>query len=370
MKYNLLKDIAEITMGQSPDSLSYNNVKRGLPFYQGNADFGELYPIAKTWCDAPKKTAKKNDILISVRAPIGAINYTSEFCCIGRGLAAITVEDDIDRNYIYYFLKAKNSELINQGTGSTFKAIGRPVLEMLKVPAISEKQKILIIKSMDFLVDIIKLRKKELILLDELIKARFIEMFGEPVNNDKGWVKDSVERLCREIYGGGTPSKSHPEYYEGGKIPWITSKDMKTDILIDSQIHINEDGVANSTARIVPKNSVIMVIRSGILKHTLPVAINAVPVTVNQDLKVFVAGNRIVTKFLAYQFKMMERDILSGVRAVTADNIEFDALKRRELIVPPIELQQEFADFVEQVDKSRFDIKKSIIELEREVVYD
>ena len=370
MKYNLLKDIAEINMGQSPDSLSYNNVKRGLPFYQGNADFGELYPIAKTWCDAPKKTAKKNDILISVRAPIGAINYTSELCCIGRGLAAITVEDDIDRNYIYYFLKAINSELINQGTGSTFKAIGRPVLEMLKVPAISEKQKILIIKSMDFLVDIIKLRKKELILLDELIKARFIEMFGEPVNNDKGWVKDSVERLCREIYGGGTPSKSHPEYYEGGEIPWITSKDMKTDILIDSQIHINEDGVANSTARIVPKNSVIMVIRSGILKHTLPVAINAVPVTVNQDLKVFVAGNRIVTKFLAYQFKMMERDILSGVRAVTADNIELDALKRRELIVPPIELQQEFADFVEQVDKSRFDIKKSIIELEREVVYD
>lgn len=195
-------------------------------------------------------------------------------------------------------------------------------------------------------------------------------MFGEPVNNDKGWVKDSVERLCREIYGGGTPSKSHPEYYEGGKIPWITSKDMKTDILIDSQIHINEDGVANSTARIVPKNSVIMVIRSGILKHTLPVAINAVPVTVNQDLKVFVAGNRIVTKFLAYQFKMMERDILLGVRAVTADNIEFDALKRRELIVPPIELQQEFADFVEQVDKSRFDIKKSITEIEREVVYD
>ena len=370
MKYNLLKDIAEITMGQSPDSLSYNNVKRGLPFYQGNADFGELYPIAKTWCDAPKKTAKKNDILISVRAPIGAINYTSELCCIGRGLAAITVEDDIDRNYIYYFLKAKNSELINQGTGSTFKAIGRPVLEMLKVPAISEKQKILIIKSIDFLVDIIKLRKKELILLDELIKARFIEMFGEPVNNDKGWVKDSVERLCREIYGGGTPSKSHPEYYEGGEIPWITSKDMKTDILIDSQIHINEDGVENSTARIVPKNSVIMVIRSGILKHTLPIAINAVPITVNQDLKVFIPGNRIVTKFLAYQFKMMERNILSGVRAVTADNIEFDALKRRELIVPPIELQQEFADFVQQVDKSRFDIKKSIIELEREVVYD
>lgn len=270
-----------------------------------------------------------------------------------------------DANYKYLYYALKNAKIPNTGYNRHFKW-----LKQISISYPEHEKQSMIVEILDKLEDSIDNYNTILGLLDKLVKARFIEMFGEPVNNDKVWVKDSVERLCKEIYGGGTPSKSHPEYYEGGKIPWITSKDMKTDILIDSQIHINEDGVANSTARIVPKNSVIMVIRSGILKHTLPVAINAVPVTVNQDLKVFVAGNRIVTKFLAYQFKMMERDILSGVRAVTADNIEFDALKRRELIVPPIELQQEFADFVEQVDKSRFDIKKSIIELEREVVYD
>ena len=270
-----------------------------------------------------------------------------------------------DANYKYLYYALKNAKIPNTGYNRHFKW-----LKQISISYPEHEKQSMIVEILDKLEDSIDNYNTILGLLDKLVKARFIEMFGEPVNNDKVWVKDSVERLCREIYGGGTPSKSHPEYYEGGKIPWITSKDMKTDILIDSQIHINEDGVANSTARIVPKNSVIMVIRSGILKHTLPVAINAVPVTVNQDLKVFVAGNRIVTKFLAYQFKMMERDILSGVRAVTADNIEFDALKRRELIVPPIELRQEFADFVEQVDKSRFDIKKSIIELEREVVYD
>lgn len=268
-------------------------------------------------------------------------------------------------NYKYLYYALKNAKIPNTGYNRHFKW-----LKQISISYPEYQKQSMIVEILDKLEDSIDNYNTILGLLDKLVKARFIEMFGEPVNNDKVWAKDSVERLCREIYGGGTPSKSHPEYYEGGKIPWITSKDMKTDILIDSQIHINEDGVANSTARIVPKNSVIMVIRSGILKHTLPVAINAVPVTVNQDLKVFVAGNRIVTKFLAYQFKMMERDILSGVRAVTADNIEFDALKRRELIVPPIELQQEFADFVRQVDKSRFDIKKSIIELEREVVYD
>ena len=128
---------------------------------------------------------------------------------------------------------------------------------------------------------------------------------------------------------------------------------MKTDVITDSQIYINQLGVDNSTARMVPANSVIMVIRSGILKHTLPVAINAVPVTVNQDLKVFVPNEKILTRFMAIQFKMQESDILSGVRAVTADNIEFNSLKQRGLIIPPIEKQQEYVDFLEQVDKSK-----------------
>ena len=137
---------------------------------------------------------------------------------------------------------------------------------------------------------------------------------------------------------------------------------MKTDVLTDSQIKINQLGVDNSTAKMVPVNSVIMVIRSGILKHTLPVAINAVPITVNQDLKVFIPNERVLTSFLAVQFKMHEKDILTGVRAVTADNIEFNSLKQRELIVPPIELQQEYVSFLEQVDKSKFAVQKALNE--------
>ena len=137
---------------------------------------------------------------------------------------------------------------------------------------------------------------------------------------------------------------------------------MKTDVLTESQIYINQLGVDNSTARMVPVNSVIMVIRSGILKHTLPVAINAVPITVNQDLKVFVPGERILTRFFAMQFKMHEKDILTGVRAVTADNIEFDSLKRRQIIVPPIDIQKDYVLFLEQVDKSKVVVQKALDE--------
>lgn len=136
---------------------------------------------------------------------------------------------------------------------------------------------------------------------------------------------------------------------------------MKTDILYDSQIHINQLGVNNSTAKLVPVGSVIMVIRSGILKHTLPVAINAVPITVNQDLKVFIPGVDVRAMFLMYQFKLLEKDILSGVRAVTADNIEFNSLKQREIAIPPMDLQNEFVAFIEQTDKLKFDAQNSIV---------
>ena len=90
MKYVTLKDVCTINMGQSPDSDSYNDNGEGVPFFQGNADFGERYPVTRKWCSAPTKMAAPEDILISVRAPIGAMNYAKEECCIGRGLAALT----------------------------------------------------------------------------------------------------------------------------------------------------------------------------------------------------------------------------------------------------------------------------------------
>ena len=217
----------------------------------------------------------------------------------------------------------------------------------------STENQVTIVKQLDLISKTITWYKKQIENLDVLVRSRFVEMFGDAIQNDKGWKTDTVDNLCKDICGGGTPSKAHPEYYEDGDIPWVSSKDMKTDVLIDSQIKINQLGIDNSMAKIVPTNSVIMVIRSGILKHTLPIAINAVPITVNQDLKVFIPSERILTRFLAVQFKMQEKDILSGVRAVTADNLEFNSLKQRMLIVPPVDLQEQFVEFVEGIAKSK-----------------
>lgn len=208
---------------------------------------------------------------------------------------------------------------------------------------------------------IVAARQQQLQKLDELVKARFIELFGDPLGNDKGWQKALIAEVCNAIFGGGTPSKSHPEYF-AGSIPWVSPKDMKSSVINDSIDHITEEAIAHSTTNLVPANSVLMVIRSGILKHTLPVAVNSLPVTINQDMKAFVPNETVKTAFLLYFFKAIENDVLAGVRGVTADNIDFKAFQKRTIIVPPLALQEQFVAFVTQADKSKVAVQKALDE--------
>ena len=96
-----LTSYCSLNMGQSPDSKTYNTNGEGMPFYQGNADFGVIHPVTRVWCSQPVKKAKKGDILISVRAPIGAMNIANEDCCIGRGLAALTPFAETSTEFLY-----------------------------------------------------------------------------------------------------------------------------------------------------------------------------------------------------------------------------------------------------------------------------
>jgi len=136
-----LGEICEIIMGQSPSSDTYNSEGIGLPFFQGKAEFTNLHPKVEKWCSVPNKIAQINDILLSVRAPVGAINIADQVSCIGRGLAAIRYKN---HKFIFYFLKLIQHELDKQGTGTTFRAISGEIIRTTKinVPPPTEQQKI------------------------------------------------------------------------------------------------------------------------------------------------------------------------------------------------------------------------------------
>ncbi len=128
-----LGDITRLIMGQSPPGKSYNTDGQGVPFLQGNAEFGRVHPSHEKFTTSAKKIAPESSILMSVRAPVGDLNIANIEYCIGRGLAAIDVKDKVLRTYIYYFLKFSKKELEKNSTGSTFKAINKDVISQLKL---------------------------------------------------------------------------------------------------------------------------------------------------------------------------------------------------------------------------------------------
>ncbi|MBL0888147.1 restriction endonuclease subunit S [Myceligenerans indicum] len=162
-----------------------------------------------------------------------------------------------------------------------------------------------------------------------------------------------------DFVGGGTPSKSNPDFYGSG-IPWVTPKDMKSWVISTSQIEITKSGLDASSAKIVPAGSVLIVVRSGILKHTLPVALSSVDVSLNQDMKAIVVKPGIDSSYLARLVKASEPTVLGWVRATTADNFPVDNLKRLEFMLPPLDEQRRIAAVLDHVDALRTKRRESI----------
>lgn len=133
-KLTKLGDVCEIIAGQSPPGSTYRDSPGGLPFFQGKTDFGDMHPVARVWCVEPTKIAVPGDILMSVRAPVGPTNVADVECCIGRGLAAIRCGKKVDRDFILNSLKHFELVLTGKGSGSTFEAINRDIIETFEIP--------------------------------------------------------------------------------------------------------------------------------------------------------------------------------------------------------------------------------------------
>ena len=289
--------------------------------------------------------------LIKDGAGVGRVMQLPANSSVIGTIQYIFPKENIDLKYLYYLIKYL--DLGKSNTGATIPHIYFKDYKKRKVKVREYSEQKHIGQILELIDSHLRTYKKVLEQYDLLIKSRFVDMFGDPVLNEKGWNLTSLESVCQSIYGGGTPSKKIKEYYMG-TIPWVTSKDMKSDIIVDSIEHITQEAIDNSSTKIIPPESVLIVIRSGILKHTLPVCINKSKVTINQDLKALVLDERCKGIYLQYLLKALEKDILSGVRAVTADNIEFNSLKKREIPIPPIDIQIKFSQMVNQINKLKF----------------
>ena len=354
-KYSKLGDVCTIMMGQSPSSDTYND-SVGLPFFQGNADFGKVHPTVRVYCNSPIRIADCGDILISVRAPIGAINIADRECCIGRGLSAIKNGKNVSNPFIYYALTANKEKLIAQGTGSTFKSIGRQALNdlMLPIPPLSEQEGI--VAELDCLSDVIEKQKQQLKELDNLAQAIFYDMFGDPITNEKRWKVKPLGDACGFQQGEQVPIEEQFEVYEEGMVRFLRIVDF-------TQGNEKPRYVMCKNTKHILQNEQVAIVRYGTPGF---VCFGKSGLIANNLFKIIPKSEDIAFRFLVYwlysdAFQSVIKDNQYGV-ALQA--IKFSTIKDINLIIPPINLQQEFASKIEAIEKQKELIKQSLSETE------
>ena len=332
-----LGDVCTLVLGQSPISSTCNACGQGLPFFQGNADFGRINPEATSWCTEPKKIAEPGDILLSVRAPIGAVNIALEKCCIGRGVAAIRPNSRIiQTDYLKHVLVSYRSQLETKGTGSTFKAVGKKVLSEFEIPICSLNGQSQIENQLNQILDCIENCKMEIEQLDQLVKSRFVEMFGDPTKNQKSWEFGTVESLSINLDSRRVPITQadrvpgpYPYYGASGIVDYVADFIFEEPLLL-----ISEDG-------------------ANLLARTLPIAFSICGKTwVNNHAHILKCHNEAGRIYLETLINIL--DISSYVTGSAQPKLNQKQLNSIPIMLPPLELQQEFADFVAQVDKSEF----------------
>lgn len=302
----------------------------------------------------------KGAVLFSSRAPIGLVAIAGRPMCTNQGFKSFVPGPGVDSLYLYYCLKSMVPQIQARGNGATFKEVSKEVIGTFEIPipfpddprrSLAEQKRIAAILDK---ADAIRRRRQEAArLADTLIPSVFYEMFGDPVLNPRRYDTEPLGSLA-DMVSGGTPSKSVPEFWTGS-LPWVSPKDMKRPYLADATDHITEDGADDANLKVLQPGAILIVVRGMILAHTVPLAINLAPLTINQDMRAFVPHDGIEAEYLCWALRMQHGRLLSLVTNAAHGTKRFESRDLFALSVPlpPKPQQKRFAALVESTRLAR-----------------
>lgn len=360
-----IKRMALINMGQSPSSEDCNQDGDGVAFLQGNADFGVEHPIPRSFCTTANKFARRGDILFSVRAPVGAINIADQDYGIGRGLCAISPTPETVQGFLCYVMHVARNELFSVATGSTYEAVSVEQIGNASglLPTLEEQTAIAAFLDRETAkIDaLIAEQEKLLTLLAEKRQATISHAVTKGLNQDAPMKDSGVEWLgevpahwdvrrvkdVSKLESGHTPSKQFPEYWENCEIPWVSLNDSKylaaNDFITDTAVKINELGLANSSARVLPAESVVFT-RDATIGLA---AITTRPMAVSQHLIAWCPTGKVLPKYLLRVFNAMKSHLDSYTFGATIKTIGMGDVKTLTTPVPPIQEQVEIVQVLD-----------------------
>lgn len=314
-------------------------------------------------CDTGLTVMPIGTVILSSRAPIGKTAIAGCEMCCNQGFKNLICSDKIYNEYLYFFLKGKTDFLNSLGRGATFKEISKSIVEDIDIPLPDYATQMKTALQMRKIESIILLRKQQLSKLDELVKSRFIEMFGDVINNDRNWpiatMADVAEikigpfgtLLHKEDYIVGGHALVNPSHIVDGKISVdinLTISDEKYEEL--SAYHLKTDDIVLGRRGEMGRCAVVR--EEGLLCGTGSLIIRP-----NEKLKPYFLQTIISNP----TYKKIIEDKAVGV---TMMNLNVPIVESLRVPMLPIELQNDFISFMKQVDKSKFEIQKSLEKLE------
>ena len=314
----------------------------------------------KAIIDSSLKPFPAGTVLLSSRAPIGKVAIAGVEMYCNQGFKNLICSDKIYNRYLYHYLKYKTDYLNSLGRGATFKEISKSIVENIEIPLPSLDEQRHIAAMLDKVSDLIAKRNQQLEKLDELVKSRFIEMFGDINVNDRGWTIQPLGELCTIVRGG---SPRPIEKFLGGDVPWIKigdATDGESIYLHSTKEHIIREGVSKS--RIVKAGSLIFANCGVSLGFARIITFDGCihdGWLAMEDIDV-----RLDKVFLLQALNQMTEHFRKIAPAGTQPNLNTAIMKAYRQIIPPMKLQKDFIAFVEQTDKSKLTIQRSCDKLE------
>ncbi len=367
MEYKKLGDIATFINGYAFKPSDRGEV--GLPIIRIQDLTGNGYDLGFYNGEYPKKIEINNgDILISWSASLGVYVWNNGKALLNQHIFKVVFDKlEIDKYYFVFAIQYYLDEMKRKTHGATMKHIVKKDFDCTLIPYPSvEKQREIsnILLKVKYIIDT---RKKQLEKYDELIKARFVEMFGDPVINQSNWKIRQIIDVC----GCMVPGRDKPKSFTGD-IPWITIEDLKINgVTLNSKsgLGLTEKEISQVNRKVIPKGSVIMscVGNLGIC------SIAGKKMVINQQLHSFQCGNNINNIFLMFYLGFRKDYMNKWASNTTVQYMNKTICNSIPVIVPKIELQNQFADFVKQIDKSKFVEEKNLIimcKIKRSFYYD
>ena len=307
------------------------------------------------------------DIIMPMIGTIGNPYLVSGFTDFAiKNVALIKFNDEkVNNKYIYYFLNSDKFKgyVAENNRGGTQKFLSLKDIRNMEINIVSLDEQLEIVEILDKISDLIKFRQEQLSKLDELVKSRFVEFFGDPNLNNRGWAMGVINDIGTCV-AGATPSTQVKEYWENGTIPWMSSGEVNKGRVFETDTKITQLGYDNASTKLVPPKTVVLAM-AGQGKTRGTAAITEIELCTNQSICSIVNNEKANEEYLLHFLKLQYME-LRGASTNTdgRGGLNLKIIGNYPIMIPPIELQNEFAAFVEQTDKSKLAIQQSLEKLE------